>query len=70
MAGPPRRILDIGICCFCGTEVAFSDAEYTRLAARWTEDGNEQGQWWSAHRRCLAKLMDERVRGEGPLFDG
>lgn len=68
MAGPPRRISG-GICCLCGAHIDLSDPEYTKLAARWTEAGDERAQWWSAHRRCLAERMHERVGGEGPFFD-
>ena len=45
-----------------------AESEPIRLSARWTEEGNEQTQSWSAHRRCLAERMHESVSGTGPFF--
>jgi hypothetical protein len=55
------------ICLFCGAVIGEAPI---RLSASWTEDGEEQEQWFAAHRECLIQHAsdDESIRG-GPLFD-
>ena len=55
------------LCLFCGAEI---DEHPIRLAANWTEDGEQRRQWFAAHRECLIQHAsdEESIRG-GPLFD-
>jgi hypothetical protein len=50
-------------CCFCGKGV--EESEFIALTAHW---GDNQWQFWGAHGRCLARLIEVDAR-EGPLLE-
>ena len=53
-------------CCYCGDTVL----DGVDLAARWTQDSEEQTQHWPAHRSCLMQSMGREARASGgPLFE-